>query len=132
MSAYAVVNLRELEDQAPKFGLSPNLEARFARVALDLQKSGLSYQRLAPNFRVPWGHRHKQQEEIYVLLSGSARAKLGDEVVELRAWDALRVPADTMRGFEAGPDGVELLAFGAPGTDSPTDDIEMEQDWWTD
>ena len=132
MASYAVVNLKEIEDQAPKFGLSPNLEARFARGSLGLQKSGLSYQRLAPGFRVPWGHKHKQQEEVYILLSGTARAKLGEELVELRAWDVLRVPPETMRGFEAGPEGAELLAFGAPSTESPTDDLEMEQNWWTD
>jgi mannose-6-phosphate isomerase-like protein (cupin superfamily) len=132
MAGYTVVNLKEVEDQAPKFGLSPNLEARFARIPLGLEQSGISYQRLAPNFRIPWGHRHRQQEELYLLLSGSARAKLEDEVIELRAWDALRVPAETMRGFEAGPDGAEIIAFGAPSTGAGQADVEMEPNWWAD
>jgi mannose-6-phosphate isomerase-like protein (cupin superfamily) len=127
---YTIVNLKEVEDAAPKFGLSPGLEARFAREPLELAKTGLSYQRLAPNFRLPFGHKHREQEEIYLVVGGSARAKLDDEVVELRAWDALRVPPEMLRSFEAGPDGVELIAFGAPITGPPGADAEMAPGWW--
>ncbi len=132
MAGYTIVNLKEVEDQAPKFGYSPNLEARFATVPLELQNSGMSYLRLAPNFRVPFGHKHKLQEELYVLISGSGRVKLDDEVVELKAWDAVRVPGETMRCFEAGPDGAEIMAFGAPNTRSLQDELEMMPNWWTD
>jgi mannose-6-phosphate isomerase-like protein (cupin superfamily) len=132
MAGYTLVNLKEIEDQAPKGGLSPGLEARFAREALGLERLGVSYQRLEPGFRLPFGHRHEQQEEVYVVLAGSARAKLGDEVVELRAWDALRVPAEPMRGFEAGAEGVELLAIGAPLTEPPGGDVQMTPGWWSD
>jgi uncharacterized cupin superfamily protein len=132
MSGYTVVNLKEVEDQAAKFGYAPNLEARFASAALELQNSGMSYQRLAPSFRVPFGHRHKVQEELYIVISGDARAKLDEEIVELRSWDALRVPAETMRCFEAGPNGAEVLAFGAPGTGPPAADVEMVPNWWAD
>jgi len=128
--SHTVINLKEVEDQAPKFGLSPNLEARMARVPLELEHSGLTYQRLAPNFRVPFGHKHKQQEEIYVVVSGTLRAKVEDEVVELKAWDALRVGNDTMRSFEAGPEGAEVLAIGAPNTGPG--DADMVQEWWSD
>jgi mannose-6-phosphate isomerase-like protein (cupin superfamily) len=133
MAGYTVVNLKEVEDAAVKFGLAPNVEARFATVPLALQNSGLSYQRLAPGFRHPFGHKQKQQEELYVLVAGSARLKLDDEIVELRQWDVVRVPAEVMRCFHAGPDGVELLAFGAPNTGlSPAADAEMAPGWWTD
>ncbi len=74
MAGYTIVNLKGVEDQAPKFGRSPNLEARCARVPLELENSGISYFRIAPNFRIPFGHKHQQQEEIYVLVGGSARA----------------------------------------------------------
>ena len=131
MAAYTKVNLKQdVDDQAPNFGLAPDLEARMARVPLELEHSGISYQRLAPNFRVPFAHRHKNQEEVYVLISGSARAKLGDEIVELRPFDALRVHKDTIRGFEAGPEGAELIAIGAPNTGPG--DAELEHDWWGD
>lgn len=130
MGEYTIKNLKEVEDSAVGFGLSPNLEARFARNDLECEQFGLSYQRLAPNFRVPWGHRHKQQEEVYVLLSGSGRMKLDDEIVDVRQWDAVRVPPSTMRSFEAGPDGAELLAFGAPKVERS--DAEMTQEWWVD
>lgn len=127
MTPYTIVNLKDVEDQAPKFGLSPNLEARFAKGPLDLQRSGLSYQRYAPNFRGPFGHRHDEQEEIYVILSGTARLKLEGDVVELSELDAVRVSPGTMRAFEAGPDGVELLAYGAP----IPDEAEMTPGWWS-
>ena len=130
MSGYTKVNLKDVEDQAVRFGLAPNIEARMARVPLELENSGLSYQRLAPNFRVPFGHRHKRQEEVYVLVTGSARMKLEDEVVELRQWDAVRVPKTTTRGFEAGPGGAELIVVGAPNTGPG--DADVEQDWWSD
>ena len=77
------MNLKEVEDQAPKFGMSPGLEARFATAPLELQESGVSYQRFEPNFRLPFGHKHKSQEELYVIVNGSARVKIDDEVVEL-------------------------------------------------
>ena len=131
MSNYTLVNLKtDVEDMAPKFGFAPNLESRFARRNLQLENSGLSYYRVAPDYRIPFGHHHSEQEEVYVILSGSARMKLDDEVVELGQWDALRVPPQVTRGFEAGPDGAEILAFGAPSNENA--DAEMVQDWWTD
>lgn len=128
MTGYTKKNLKDVEDAAASFGLSPHLEARFARKDLMGESLGLSYQRIAPNFRVPFGHRHRDQEEVYVLLSGSAHLKLDDEVVELVPWDAVRIDSETMRGLQAGPEGAELLAFGA-GTDPG--DAELLQGWWT-
>ncbi len=130
MADYTVANLKsDVEDQAPNFGLSPNLEARFARQALELETSGVSYQRVAPDFRVPFGHTHSKQEEVYVFLSGGGRIKVGDDVVEVKQWDAVRVPAGTWRGFEAGPEGAELLVVGAPNT-GPGDG-ETVPGWWS-
>jgi mannose-6-phosphate isomerase-like protein (cupin superfamily) len=131
MGAYTHLNLKnDVEDQAPKFGMSPDMEARMARVPLELEEFGVSYQRLAPNYRPPFGHKHKNQEEVYVVVGGGGRAKLEDEIVELKPWDALRVPKDTMRGFEAGPEGMEVIAIGAPNTGPG--DADMANDWWTD
>ena len=124
MSGYTIVNLKEVEDQAPNFGLSPDLEARFARVALDAELIGLTYQRLAPNFQVPWGHTHKTQEEMFVVISGSMRVKVEDEIKELGPWDVIRVSKETARGFEAGPEGVEFIAIGAPGGPGDAENIE--------
>lgn len=129
-TAYTVVNLKQVEDMAPKFGLSPGLESRFARIPLELEKSGISYFRVAPDFRAPFGHTHSEQEEIYLVVSGSASVRLDDDVVELNEWDAVRIPPGTMRAFEGGPDGAEVIAFGAPSNENR--DLEMVQDWWTD
>ena len=130
MAGYTTLNLKDVEDQAPNFGLSPDLEARMARVPLELEQFGLSYQRIAPNFRVPFAHKHKNQEEAYIVVGGSMRAKVGDDIVELGQWDVLRVDKDTVRGFEAGPEGAEVIAVGAPNTGPG--DAETMNDWWTD
>ena len=129
MAAYTKLNLKQdVKDMAPQFGYAPDVEARFARTNLELENSGMSYFRIAPGFRMPFGHRHGEQEEVYLVLSGSARVKAGDEIVELAEFDAIRLPGSTPRGVEAGPDGAELLAFGAPNTDNK--DAEMLMDFW--
>jgi mannose-6-phosphate isomerase-like protein (cupin superfamily) len=130
MAGYTTLNLKDVEDQAPNFGLSPDLEARMARVPLELEQFGLSYQRIAPNFRLPFAHKHRNQEEAYVVVSGSMRAKVGDDILDLKQWDVLRVDKDTVRGFEAGPEGAELIAVGAPNTGPG--DAETMNNWWTD
>ena len=128
MSGYTVVNLKEVEDQAPRFGYAPHLQARFARKALSLENSGITHFTVQPGFRVPFGHHHADQEEVYVVVAGSARIKLGDEIVDLGAWDAVRVPPDVTRGMEGGPEGAEILAFGAPSKENG--DAEMVRDFW--
>ena len=130
MANYTKLNLREdVENQSPKFGMN-EMEFRSARVPLELENSGLSFLRLDPNYRVPFGHTHNQQEEVYVLVAGSARLKLDDEIVELKPWDAVRISKETMRNFEAGPEGADVIAFGAPNT-GPGDG-PMTQNWWQD
>ena len=131
MSDYTHLNLKDdVDDQATNFGLSPNLEFRMARVPLEMENAGVSYLRIAPGFRMPFGHKHKNQEEVYVLVNGSAKIKIEDDVHELKQWDAVRLHKDTMRGFEAGPEGAEFIAIGAPNTGPG--DADMEQDWWSD
>ena len=129
MADYTKLNLRQdVEDMAPRFGYAPNVEARFARKTLGLANSGVSYFKIAPGFRMPFGHKHGEQEEVYLVLSGSARVKAGDDIVELAELDAIRLPGATPRGMEAGPDGAEIVAFGAPNTDNQ--DAEMLKDFW--
>jgi mannose-6-phosphate isomerase-like protein (cupin superfamily) len=131
VAGYTIRNLKEdVEDQAPKFGMAPGLEARFATSELEFEKGGLAYERLAPNFRIPFGHKQREQEEVYVLVNGSGRVKLDDEIVELKQWDAVRVSREVMRNFEAGPEGAEIVVFGAPRTESQ--DAEMTPGYWSD
>jgi uncharacterized cupin superfamily protein len=118
MADYTHLNIKDdFDNAAEKFGLAPDLEARFGRSALGLEGGGFSYQRLAPDFAQPFGHRHAAQEEVAVVIAGSGRVKLDGEVRELRQWDALRLPPAVARAFAAGPDGMELLVmgFGAGG-----------------
>ena len=130
MSDYAIVNIRESEDFAPKFGMPSELKAHFPKRELDCEIGAVGLERLAPGFRQPFGHRHKTQEELYVVVSGSGRLKLDDEIVDVRQWDVIRVAPPVMRNFEAGPDGLEVLAFGAPIAEE--NDGEIEMGWWTD
>jgi len=128
------VNLREdVPDVAGQAGVK-GLAAHFAAEALGTQESGLSYQRIEPGQRQPWGHRHKTQEEIYVIVAGGGKAKLGDEEIEVGPLDAIRVAPELARNFEAGPEGLDLLAFGAPRPpdQQPGGDAEMLPGWWGD
>ena len=125
---YKIVNIKELEDMAVTFGLSPNVEARFGRAATDAKQGGFSYQKLAPDFRQPFGHRHEGQEEFYVVLSGGGRITLDDETRDLKQWDVVRVAPTVARAFEAGPGGLELLVFGA----GEAGDAEMLESFWED
>jgi mannose-6-phosphate isomerase-like protein (cupin superfamily) len=130
MGSYTRKNLRkDVEDQAPRFGMPAEMQARFGRTPLDGRTLGLSLFTLAPGFRIPFGHKHVGQEEVYVVVRGSARVKVEDEIVDLDEWDAIRFDKNTMRDMEAGPDGVEYLAFGA-GDDGS--EVQMVQEWWND
>jgi mannose-6-phosphate isomerase-like protein (cupin superfamily) len=124
---YTKTNLRDVENMAPKFQMPDQMQARFARTPIEGETLGLSLFTLDPDFRIPFGHKHVGQEEVYVIVSGSGRIKVDDDVVELEQWDAIRMDRDTMRAVEAGSDGIEYVAFGA-GTDAQ--EVEMAQDFW--
>jgi mannose-6-phosphate isomerase-like protein (cupin superfamily) len=128
MSAYTKLNLRDEVDDMAAGRMPPGIEAHFAKQALDCEKSGVTYYKLGPDFHPPFGHRHAEQEEVYVIISGSAIVKVEDNEVEMRPLDAIRLAPDTTRALKAGPDGCELIAFGAP---KPAEqDAEMLPGWW--
>ena len=123
----------DLEDVGANFDGAPDLEFRLATKALELEKAALSHQYVPPGSRFPYGHTHATQEEVYVVVRGSGRMKLDDEIVELAEWDAVRVPPGTWRGYEAGPEGLELLVVGAPNLgEDPRGDVDGRRDWWAD
>ena len=125
---YTLKKLTDVKDSAAEFGYGHIQEARFAGKDLGASDTGIALERIKPNQRVPFGHRHENAEEIYVVIAGSGRAKLDDEIIELGALDALRVAPTVTRCFEAGPDGLELLAFGP----HHKGDGEIIQGWWSD
>jgi mannose-6-phosphate isomerase-like protein (cupin superfamily) len=127
--SYTKKNLREVEDLAVKGGFSENQEARFPRDDLKAEETGLSYQVLRPGKRHAFAHRQKEAEEIFVVLSGSGRVKLDDEIVEVGPMDAIRVAPQVGRAFEANSDGLEILVFG-PHYDGDAEIIK--EDFWGD
>jgi mannose-6-phosphate isomerase-like protein (cupin superfamily) len=125
---YTLKRLTDVEDSAPKFGFSDVQEARFASDALETEHTGVSHLRVKAGERQAFAHRHDNAEEVYVVLAGSGRVKLDDEILEVEALDAIRVAPGVTRKFEAGSAGIEVLAFG-PRHEG---DGELIKDWWTD
>ena len=125
---YSQVNLADIEDVAPANGFGDRWEARVARTVLGAQQTGITHFRLLAGKRSPFAHRHAAAEEIYVILSGTGRLKLDDEIIHIRTLDAIRVRPGVARAFEAGSDGLEFLAFGPhhPGDGEPVDDPWVE------
>src|SRR5215213_8626394 len=126
MPDYAIVNLLEIEDSVQ--GRLEGLEGRFSRKYLDSRDLGVSHWRYAPNLRNPNGHRHREQEEAYVVVAGSGRVRLDDEVREIRQWDVVRVGPGVIRAFEAGPEGLELIAVGGPKPEGG-DGVQSDAPW---
>jgi len=125
MSDYTITNLEEVEDTAAKHGLGFGV-VRFPRTAVGAEHTGFAHQQLFPGARQSFGHRHRAAEEVYMVLSGSGAVKMDDGVHPLRAHDIVRVAPHVTRSFEAGPEGMELLAFG-PHLDG---DGELVQGYW--
>jgi mannose-6-phosphate isomerase-like protein (cupin superfamily) len=125
---HAKTNLRDVKDSAVEFGLSTTQEARFPAGDLGAEQTGMNLLRVKPSQREAFAHRHGAAEEIYVVLTGSGRVKLDDELVELEPLDAVRVSPGVVRSFEAGPDGLEVLIFG-PRVDG---DAEVVTGFWDD
>ena len=128
MSTYTHKNLSEVKDAAPGFGFGDMGEVRFAKDDLDAERTGISHLKLNPGVRMPFAHKHDEAEEIYVVIAGSGLMKMDDEIVEIVELDAIRISPEIARCFEAGPDGISLLAVGA----RHDGDGEVIQDWWTD
>jgi mannose-6-phosphate isomerase-like protein (cupin superfamily) len=126
--AYTHLKLTDVKDSAPEFGMGEIQEARFAKGDLDAERTGVSHHRLKPNQRTPFGHKHEKAEEVYVVIAGSGRMKLDDEIIEVETLDAIRVSPEVIRAFEAGPEGVEVLAMGA----RHDGDGEVIPGWWSD
>jgi mannose-6-phosphate isomerase-like protein (cupin superfamily) len=125
---YTQKKLTDVKDSAPEFGLDEVQEARFAKNDLDAEDTGISHHRLKPGKRSPFGHRHEEAEEVYVVLGGSGRIKLDDDILELETLDAIRIAPGVTRALEAGPGGIEVLAVG-PRHDG---DGETIRGWWSD
>jgi mannose-6-phosphate isomerase-like protein (cupin superfamily) len=122
-------NLREdIRDASEGSDVAGTVEARLGRSSLDSEHLGVSFFRYGPGFRTPFGHYHREQEEAYVVVGGSGRMKLDDEIIELRRWDVVRVAPEVIRAMEGGEEGLELIAIGGPRPEEG--DGESEPNWW--
>ena len=126
--SYTRKNLTEVEDSAPRFGFSETQEARFASSDIELENTGISHHRVKPGRRQAFAHRHENAEEVYVVVAGSGRVKIDDEVVDIEVLDAIRVAPGAVRQFEAGDEGIEYIAVGA----RHEGDGETIPGWWSD
>ena len=126
-TGYTRLNLEEVEDMAPRFGMGEQGEARFATRPLGARRTGLSHQRLRPGVRQAFGHRHHHAEEVFLVLAGSGRIKVDDEIEEVRPLDAIRIAPGSTRAFEAGSDGLEFVVFGT----HHRGDAVMDQAFWS-
>ena len=125
MTDYAIVNLKDIEDSAAE---RPGMEARFARKHIDSEHLGVTYMRYEAGLRSPMAHSHREQEEAYVVIGGSGRVRLGDEIREIRQWDVVRVSPAIVRAFEAGADGLEIIAVGSDRPEGG-DGVRAETAW---
>jgi quercetin dioxygenase-like cupin family protein len=125
---YTHMPLNEVKDSAPEFGYGEIAEARFARNELGAEQTGISHLRLKPGKRLPFGHKHEEAEEIYIVVAGSGRIKLDDEIIEVSELDVIRISPEVARGVEGGPDGIEVIAVGA----HHEGDGELLHGWWED
>lgn len=128
MSGFTIKNFEAIDNamREPQGGV----DARFARKHLDSEHLGVTRLRYEPGKRFPFGHSHREQEEVYIVLSGSARMRLDDDIIDVGPWDVIRVAAGVTRGFQAGPEGFELIAVGSDRPEGG--DGVMTPDWWTD
>ena len=126
MSGYAIVNLLELDDSVA--GRVPGLEGRFGRNRLGSRDLGVTHWRYEPGTRNTTSHTHREQEEAYVVVAGSGRVRLDDELREIRQWDVVRVSPEVVRAFEAGRDGLELIAVGGPKPEGG-DGVASDSPW---
>jgi quercetin dioxygenase-like cupin family protein len=126
LADYTIVNLLEIDDSVG--GRVPGMEGRFGRKHLESRDLGVSLWRYAPGTRNPNGHSHREQEEAYVVVAGSGRVRLDDDVRDIRLWDVVRVGPETVRAFEAGPDGLDLIAVGGPKPEGG-DGVLSETPW---
>ena len=128
MSKFTVVNLSDVEDVASE--RAPGMEGRFARKHMGSKELGVSFFRYGPRVRSPMGHSHKVQEEVYVVVDGSGRVKIDEEIIDVKKWDIVRVSPKAIRAFEGGPEGLALIAIG--GTRPKEGDGVPVPDWWQD
>jgi quercetin dioxygenase-like cupin family protein len=126
MSRFSTVNLLDVEDSVGE--RAPGIEGRFGRKHLDSRDLGVSLFRYAADLRSPMAHSHREQEEAYVVVGGSGRVLLDDEVLELHHWDVVRVAPEVVRAFEAGPDGLDIIAIGGPKPEEG-DGVRAEAAW---
>ncbi|MBO9533912.1 MAG: cupin domain-containing protein [Solirubrobacteraceae bacterium] len=128
-SSYAKVNFAELDDSAAKNGLESQ-EARFARTALGAKGIGIAKYEVHAGKTIEFGHRHKTMEELYLCTGGSGQLKIDEDIVDLAPGDVVRVAPEAWRGWRAGDDGLELIAFGTHVEGDG--ESEMEMGWWAD
>ncbi|MDX6425483.1 MAG: hypothetical protein QOD52_888 [Gaiellaceae bacterium] len=130
MADYQIVQLEDVDDW---LGDYPG-EMRGITYAVGAEQVALTHRRMPQHTgsKGSYGHRHETQEELYFVLSGKLLFKLNDEIVEVGARQAVRVPAQTWRGvWNDEPEDAELIIVSTRLSDDPTADTERSaEDFW--
>jgi mannose-6-phosphate isomerase-like protein (cupin superfamily) len=130
MAEYQIVQLEDVDDW---LGDYPG-EMRGITYAIGAEQVALTHRRMPQHTgsKGSYGHRHKTQEELYFVLSGKLQFKLNDEIVEVGARQAVRVPPETWRGvWNDEPEDAELIIVSTRLGDDPSGDTERSAgDFW--
>ena len=128
MANYTVKPLEEIPDV---LGNYPG-EMRMGALALDAEQVAFTWRRMPAQTggKGSYGHRHRTQEEVYFVASGTLQFKLEDEVLDVPAGTVVRVAPEVARSvWNEGPDDAVLIMVSRK-VDDPTADVERVDDFW--
>ena len=123
--------IKALADVADFLGDYPG-EMRFLTYEIGAEQAAITWRRMPAETggKGSYGHRHKTQEEVYFVISGTLEFKLGDDVVDVPAGSAVRVAPDTVRSvWNEGPEDVALVIVSTRVEDV-RDDVDLVEDFW--
>jgi mannose-6-phosphate isomerase-like protein (cupin superfamily) len=125
--------LKPLEEIPDVLGDYPG-EMRMGSFGLDCEQVAFTWRRMPPQTggKGSYGHRHKTQEEVYFVASGTLVFKLEDEIMDVPAGTIVRVAPEVARSvWNEGPDDAVLIMVSKK-IDDPAGDTVQVEDFWPD
>ena len=129
MADWTIKSLEEIPDV---LGDYPGEMRMSSASGLGTEQVGFTWRRMPPmtGGKGSYGHRHKTQEEVYFVASGTLQFKLEDEVIDVGQGHVVRVaPAVARSVWNEGPEDAVLIIVSTKSED-PREDIESVPDFW--